>query len=79
MTPYTLNLLDLAFTLHALSNGGVELNPLMACVPVLIIYKTMLLLPAFLFLRKHCRTGYWFVTALFAAVDLYHIYFIFWR
>ena len=37
MTAYTLNLFDLAFTLHALSNGGVELNPLMACVPVQIV------------------------------------------
>lgn len=79
MGAYLLNLLDLAFTLHALSNGGVELNPLMACVPVQIMYKTVLLLPAFLFLSRHSRTGYWFVTALFAAVDLYHIYFIFWR
>lgn len=26
MTPYTLNLLDLAFTLRALSNGGVEID-----------------------------------------------------
>lgn len=39
MTPYILNLLDLAFTLYALSHGGVELNPFMQCVPVMIIYK----------------------------------------
>ena len=27
MTAYTLNLLDLAFTLHALERGAVEANP----------------------------------------------------
>ena len=79
MVAYLLSLSDLAFTLHALSNGGVELNPLMTCVPVQIVYKTVLLFPAFLFLRRHSPEGYRFVTALFAAVDLYHIYFIFWR
>ena len=39
MTAYLLNLADLAFTLHALSNGGVELNPLMQCIPFQIFYK----------------------------------------
>lgn len=77
MGAYLLNLLDLAFTLHALSNGGVELNPLMTCVPFQIVYKTVLVLPAFWWLRRHSPAGYRFVTALFAAVDLYHIYFIF--
>ena len=42
MTAYTLNLLDLAFTLYALAHGGVELNPLMRCVPIMIAYKTVI-------------------------------------
>ena len=35
MTAYLLNLLDLAFTLYALSHGATELNPAMRCVPIL--------------------------------------------
>ena len=41
MTAYLLNLTDLAFTLHALSHGAVELNPLMRSVPVMIAYKVV--------------------------------------
>lgn len=36
MTPYTLNLIDLALTLYALDNGGVEMNTLMRSVPVMV-------------------------------------------
>jgi hypothetical protein len=39
MTAYLLNILDLLFTLHALSHGGVELNPLMRSVPIMIVSK----------------------------------------
>ena len=36
---YALNLIDLACTLYALSLGAVELNPMMASVPVMVVYK----------------------------------------
>ena len=41
MTAYLLNLFDLALTLHALSNGGVELNPLMRNPAVMVSYKVV--------------------------------------
>ena len=41
MTAYILNLLDLAFTLHALSHGATECNPLMRCVPIMVAYKVL--------------------------------------
>lgn len=42
MTPYTLNLLDLALTLYAISHGAVELNPLMRCIPLQVVYKVVI-------------------------------------
>ena len=77
MTPYTLNLIDLAFTLHALSNGGVELNPLMACVPVQIVYKIVIV--GFLcgWLEKRpepiAKIGLKLLTAVYVAVNFWHI------
>ena len=41
MTTYLLNLADLALTFHALRNGGVELNPLMRSIPVMVAWKTV--------------------------------------
>ena len=79
MTAYILNLIDLACTLHALSNGGVERNPLMQCIPFQIVYKTVLVAPAFLWLSRHSRWGIRIVTAVYGAVVAYHFYFIFWR
>ena len=43
MTLYLLNLADLLFTLHAISHGGVELNPLMQCIPFMVFYKTIVM------------------------------------
>lgn len=81
MTAYTLNLLDLAFTLHALGHGAVELNPLLRCVPLMIVYKVVILGALLGWLGKRedkpARIGLGICTAAFAAVDIYHIYFIF--
>lgn len=75
---YTLNLLDLIFTLHALSHGCVELNPLMRYVPVMIAYKLIgvVLLLRWLGGRREpiARLGLRTITAVYAAVDLWHIY-----
>lgn len=81
MVIYGLNLLDLAFTLHALSHGGVELNPLMRCVPLQIVYKVVVVgaLCRWLASRNEpaARWGLRACTAVFAVIDLYHIYYIF--
>lgn len=39
MTAYLLNLADLALTLYALQHGGVELNPLMKAIPIMVAWK----------------------------------------
>lgn len=81
MTAYILNLLDLAFTLHALRHGAVELNPLMQCVPVQIFCKVFVVGALLGWLARRdepiARRGLMVITAVFAAVDLWHIYFIF--
>ena len=77
LLPYMLNLLDLVLTLHALAGGAVELNPLMRCVPVMIVYKlaVMALLLWWLSRRperlaRYALTG---AAALYGAVDAYHL------
>ena len=90
MTPYLLNLLDLLLTLHAIRNGGVELNPLMRSVPVMVAWKVlgvgvgcwMLQVLAYdkrvpAKPRRLARRGLSIVTAVYAAVCVYHFYFIF--
>ena len=76
-TAYLLNLADLAFTLHALGHGAVELNPIMRCVPLQIFYKVFVVgaLLWWLSTRKEkiARLGIKTATAVFAAVDLWHI------
>ena len=83
MIAYALNLLDLAFTLYALSHGAVELNPLMRNIPFQCFYKVVLvgvlvgvlcwLLAKLAIKYQVARWGLWSVTAVFAAVDLWHI------
>ena len=77
MTAYTLNLLDLAFTLHALSHRAVELNPLMRCVPFQIFYKIVVVGVLCWWLGKRsepiARYGLWVITAVYGAVVLWHI------
>lgn len=80
MTPYILNLLDLAFTLNALGHGGVELNPLMQCAPVMIAYKLIgvgALCYGMEWLAGRgntlARIGLYLAAAAFAAVDAWHV------
>lgn len=77
MMLYTLNLLDLIFTLHALNNGGVELNPFMQSIPFMVVYKTIVMALLCWWLSRHSRAGVKLCTAAYGALDLYHIYFIF--
>lgn len=89
MTAYTLNLLDLFFTLHAIRNGATELNPLMQSVPFMVAWKVVGV--GFLCwmlhvlatdirvghrVRKLSRRGLRICTAIYAAVNIYHLYFI---
>ena len=74
---YTLNIVDLALTLHALRHGGVELNPLMQCAPVMIFYKVVAVGVLLRWLEqredKLARYGLRFCTAVYATVVLWHI------
>ena len=84
VTAYILNLLDLAFTLYALSPGARELNPLMQSVPIMIAYKVFVI-GAICWvlhrLRKYrlSQFGLNFATAIFAVVDVWHIFNLLWR
>ena len=74
---YALNLIDLACTLMALRIGTVELNPLMAPVPVMVVYKLVIvgLLTAWLSRRREwiARLGLWVCTAVYAGIAVYHL------
>lgn len=78
MTAYLLNILDLLFTLHALSHGGVELNPLMRSVPIMIVSKIFVVGALCWWLSKReetiAKVGKWIVTAYFAIINAWHIY-----
>ena len=83
MTTYTLNILDLLLTLHALNNGATELNPLMQSVPLMVAWKVIgvgVLCWSLGHITKGgnmvARWGLKFLTAVYTAVNLYHIYFI---
>lgn len=41
MYAYALNLSDLLLTLYALRHGGVELNPLLQSIPVMVAWKVV--------------------------------------
>ena len=75
--PYALNLLDLAFTLYALQHGGVEFNPLMRCVPIMIAYKTVIVGALCWWLDKRteriAKYGLWAITAVYAGLNIWHI------
>lgn len=77
MIAYLLNLADLGFTLHALRYGGVELNPLMQSVPVMVVYKILVVGPLCWFVSRHSKTGIRLITAVYAAVNVWHIINIF--
>lgn len=95
MTPYLLNLCDLLLTLHAIHHGGVELNPLMQCVPVMVAWKVVGV-GVLCGVLEYCarpsqslgdssptgraefaRRGLNLCTAVYAALCVYHFYFIF--
>lgn len=77
MSAYILNLLDLLFTLHALDNGAYELNPFLQCQPVMIAYKLAVVGALCWWLgtreEKTARFGLTACTAVFAAVNIWHI------
>ena len=74
---YTLNILDLLFTLHAISHGGVELNPLLQSIPAMVFYKVIVvgILCRWLGKREEriARIGLDLCTIAFGAVNLWHI------
>lgn len=77
MIAYILNIIDLGFTLHALGRGVAECNPLMRSVPVMVAYK-VLIIGALCFWLSHrqerlAQHGLKAITAVYAAVDLWHI------
>ena len=78
MTAYILNLIDLAFTLYALSHGASEANPFMRNVPTMIFYKVFVvgvLCWVLHWLRRYrlARFGLNIAAAIFAVVDVWHI------
>ena len=86
LTSYLLNLCDLLLTLYALSRGGVELNPLMRCVPVMVAWKVggvgvlcwMLSVLATdkrspIRARKLARKGLRIVTTIYTLIVIYHL------
>ena len=80
MTAYLLNILDLLFTLHALSHGGIELNPLMQSVPFMIFCKVFLVGALCFMLDRLARKGYYtaqlglyLCAVFFAVIDAWHL------
>ena len=77
MWVYLLNLFDLACTLAAVRMGAIELNPLMASVPVMVVYKLVVvgLLAAWLSRRREwiARFGLRLCTAVYAGMAVYHL------
>ncbi|MDO5765117.1 MAG: DUF5658 family protein [Elusimicrobiales bacterium] len=77
MSLYACNLFDLVCTLYALSLGAMELNPLMASVPVMVVYKLAVVgvLAAWLSRRREklARMGLRLCTAVYAVLALYHL------
>lgn len=74
---YLLNLFDLACTLAAVRMGAMELNPLMASVPVMVVYKLVVVgwLAAWLSQRREwiARLGLWVCTAAYTILACYHV------
>lgn len=77
VTAYLLNLADILFTIHAVSNRAVEANPLMQSIPVMVVYKTIVVGALLWWLSRHSKTGIRLVALAYAAVDVWHIINIF--
>ena len=77
-TVYTLNLIDLLCTLYVLSLGCTELNPLMQSVPVLVVYKVIVVGGLLWWLsgrpERTARIGLLICTAVYTALCIYHFY-----
>ena len=77
MIAYALNLLDLFCTLWALRHGAVELNPLMASVPVMVGYKVIIVGALLWWLSRQreraARYALYVAAVVYGAVDVYHI------
>lgn len=78
MTLYTLNILDLLFTLYAVSHGGVELNPIMANPTIMVLYKTIVVGALCWWLSTRSERiavkGVLYATVSYAIVDGWHLY-----
>ena len=82
MAAYLLNLLDLGFTIHALSHGAAELNPvayaMYAAHPMIYATYKIIVVGALLWVLHRLREyrpprfGLKVATAVFAVVDLWH-------
>lgn len=77
MTAYILNLFDLAFTLHALNHGAVELNPLMRCVPAMVFYKIIIVGALLRWISKRperiARVGMKLLTVEYMVMNVWHV------
>lgn len=76
MTAYILNLFDLAFTLYAVSIGCTELNTLMQSVPLMVVYKTIIVGGLCWWLshrpERAARIGLLICTAVYGMLAVYH-------
>ena len=74
---YALNLIDLSCTLWALRHGAVELNPLMRSVPVMVVYKVVIVWALLWWLSRQreraARYALYAAAVVYGAVDVYHI------
>lgn len=74
---YHLNLIDLAFTLHSLKHGAVELNPLMRNIPVMVFVKVLVVGVLCWWLERRpeplAKWGLRIGTVVYAAVNVWHI------
>lgn len=90
MTAYLLNLADLFLTLYALHHSGVELNPLMRSVPVMVCWKVLGVGVGCWMLhvlaynkrvpakpKRLARRGLILCTVVYTVLLFYHFYFIF--
>lgn len=76
----SLNLLDLCFTLYALSLGYSEANPIMQDPTVMVIYKlTIIPILAWILQRLNARRALASLALVYGFVNLWHIYGLFVR
>ena len=84
MIAYALNIADLALTLHALSHGGVELNPLLQNPAVMVAWKVVGVGVMCWFLDKQTKSenkrtsllaylGISLCTSIYTLTNLWHV------